>query len=365
MKKFTSILLFMVLILTSSFSFKVVMVTDAGGLGDKSFNDGTWEGIQMAVREFKGVEGDVIISKEQTDYLSNLSRAAQNADLVVGVGFLMSDVLFSVAAQYPDTYFIGIDIEPSPGQIIPGNLALYTFKEEEAGFLLGYIAASMSKTNKVGFIGGLEIPPVKRYEIGYKSGVKAYNDIKGKKVEVITGYVGSFTDAGKTKQIALSQYNLGADIVFTGVTTGAVIDAAKEKGSSFYELPMNAPLHQIIDKYYEKGMGYFVIGYDMDQDFMAPGYVLTSSRKKVDVATFEGISSAIFDRVFQSGHHVLGIADDAVGLSQMKYTKGMVPNEAIAELAYLEKLVKDKEISIPNNESSLNIFNLSHITFPF
>ncbi len=355
----------LVTVVISTFGFKAIMVTDAGGLGDRSFNDGTWEGIQMAIRELDGVEGDVFVSKEQTDYLQNLTKAAEQADVVIGVGFLMSDVLFNVAAQYPDTYFIGIDIEPSPGQSVPPNLALYTFKEEEGGFLLGYIAASMTKTNTVGFIGGLEVPPVKRYEIGYRTGIKAYNQIKNASVECITGYVGSFTDASKTKQIALSQYERGADIIFTGVTTGAVIDAAKEKGTSFYGLNNNAPLNNIIDAYFEKGRGYFVIGYDMDQDYMAPGYVLVSSRKKVDVATFDGIKSAKEDRIFKSGVQVLGLADDGVGISQMKYTKGLVPNEVLAELVLLKNIVKSGELTIPKTEAEFSAVDFSDIEFPF
>lgn len=359
------VLSLIILGLISTFGFKVTMVTDAGGLGDKSFNDGTWEGVQRAIKELENVEGNVIISKEQTDYLQNLTTAAEESEVVIGVGFLMSDVLFKVAAQFPDTYFIGIDIEPSPNQPVPSNLALYTFREEEGGFLLGYLAASMTKTDKVGFIGGLEIPPVKRYEIGYRSGVKAYNQIKGKNVGVITGYVGSFTDSSKTKQIALSQYNFGADIIFTGVSTGAVIDAAKETGSTFYRLEPNASLKDVIDRYYEKGRGYFVIGYDMDQDYMAPGYVLTSSRKKVDVATFEGIRSALYDRTFNSGHHVLGISEDGMGISLMKYTKGFVPNEVIAELSYLQKVVKDRDLMVPSSETQFNSVDFSYIEFPF
>jgi len=359
------VLMMALIMFVNMFGLKVIMVTDAGGLGDKSFNDGTWAGVQMAVEQLPDIEAEILISKEQTDYVPNLTNAAQNGDVVIGVGFMMADVLFNIAMQYPDTFFIGIDIEPSPNQVIPSNLALYTFKEEEGGFLLGYLAASMTKTNEVGFIGGLEIPPVKRYEIGYRSGVEAFNQIKGENVTVITGYVGSFTDSSKTKQIALSHYDHGADIIFTGVTTAAVIDAAKEVGSSFYGLPDNAPLNQIIEEYFEKGRGYFVIGYDMDQDYMAPGYVLTSSRKKVDVAAFEGIRSALYDRNFNSGHHVLGIEDEGMGISPMKYTKGMVPNEVIAELVFLQKLMKDGEVDIPQNEAELGSFDVNSINFPF
>jgi basic membrane protein A len=355
------------LMFVSSFALKVVMVTDVGGLGDKSFNDGTWAGVQMAMEQLPNVEGEIIISKEQTDYIPNLTNAAQRGDVVIGVGFMMADALFNIAAQYPDTFFIGIDIEPSPGQTIPNNLALYTFKEHEAGFLGGYVAAAMTKTGKIGFVGGLEIPPVKRYEIGYRAGVEAYNQIHGTNVQVLIGYAASFEDPAKGKQLTLSQYDNGADIVFAcaGATGNGVIDAVKETGMSFYGLPADAPLQQVIDKYYEKGEGYFAIGVDVDQDYMAPGYVLLSITKKIDVATFEGINSALSARYFQAGHNNLGIVDDGVGISPMKYTKGLIPNEVIAELAYLQSLAKEGKINIPQNEAELGSFNASNIVFPF
>ncbi|WP_121958937.1 BMP family ABC transporter substrate-binding protein [Petrotoga sp. 9T1HF07.CasAA.8.2] len=168
------VLLVALIMFANMFGLKVIMVTDAGGLGDKSFNDGTWAGVQMAVEQLPDIEAEILISKEQTDYVPNLTNAAQRGDVVIGVGFMMADVLFNFAMQYPDTFFIGIDIEPSPNQVIPSNLALYTFKEEEGGFLLGYLAASMTKTNEVGFIGGVEISPVKKEGIGDRGGGEAF-----------------------------------------------------------------------------------------------------------------------------------------------------------------------------------------------
>ena len=355
------------LMVVSSFALKVTMVTDVGGLGDKSFNDGAWAGVIMAVEQLDNVQGEIIISKEQTDYIPNLTNAAKSSDVVIGVGFMMADALFNVAAQFPNVFFIGIDIEPSPGQVVPNNLALYTFKEHEAGFLGGYVAAAMTKSGKIGFVGGLEIPPVKRYEIGYRAGVKAYNQLHGANVQVIIGYAGGFEDPAKGKQLTLSQYDNGADIVFAcaGATGNGVIDAAKERGMSFYGLPANAPLEKVIDAYFTKERGYFAIGVDVDQDYMAPGYVLLSITKKIDVATFEGINSAMSARFFQAGHNNLGIADDGVGISPMKYTKGLVPNNVIAELAYLEKLAKEGSINIPSSETELGVFDSSSIEFPF
>lgn len=366
MKKFLSFVL-ITLFVVSSFALKVVMVTDVGGLGDKSFNDGAWEGILKAEKELPNIEKDILVSKEQTDYIPNLTRAAKEGDVVIGVGFMMGDALYNLATQYPDVFFIGIDIDPSPDQVIPKNLALYSFSEQEAGFLGGYVAASVTKSGIIGFVGGQDLPPVRRYEIGYRAGVEAYNQLHDANVKVIVGYTGTFEEPAKGKQMTLSQYGSGADIVFAcaGATGNGVIDAAKETGMSFYNLPANAPLEQVIDKYFEMGKGYFAIGVDVDQDYMAPGYVLLSITKKIDIATFEGISNAQSPRYFQSGHKLMGIADDGVGISQMKYTKGLVSNEILAELAYLQKLAKEGKINIPSTEAELSTIDVSDIEFPF
>jgi basic membrane protein A len=280
---------------------------------------------------------------------------------------MMADALYNMATQFPEVFFIGIDIDPSPDQVIPNNLALYSFSEHEAGFLGGYVAASVTNSGIIGFVGGQDIPPVKRYEIGYRAGVEAYNQLHGANVKVIPGYTGTFEEPAKGKQMTLSQFGSGADIVFAcaGATGNGVIDAAKEKGMSFYNLPANAPLEQVIDKYFENGKGYFAIGVDVDQDYMAPGYVLLSITKKIDIATFEGISNAQSPRYFQSGHKLMGIADDGVGISQMKYTKGLVSNEILAEIAYLQKLAKEGKIAIPSTEAELATLDVSDIEFPF
>lgn len=365
MKKLTVLALVLTLIV-SSFALKAIMVTDTGGLGDKSFNDGTWRGLLQAEEELNA-NVDYIISKEQTDYVGNLTNAAQDADVVVGVGFLMADALFNVAPQFPDTRFIGIDISPSEGQTVPSNLALYIFKEQQTTFLAGYLAASMTKTGTLGYVGGIEIPPVVRLELGYRSGVKAYNQIHNTNIEVITGYAGGFGEPAKGKQMAMSQYEQGADIVFhaAGATGNGVIDASRELGAEHLGLSTEANLKEIIDAYYDKGNGYFSIGVDSDQDYLAPGYVLTSAMKRVDQAAFLGIRSARSARAFQSGLNVLGFNQDGVGLSPMKYTKGLVPSRIFAELSYLRSIVEEDELVIPDTRDKFGVFDASDVQFPF
>ncbi len=365
MKKLAVLALVLTLIV-SSFALKAIMVTDTGGLGDKSFNDGTWNGMLQAEEELNA-EVDYIVSKEQTDYVGNLTNAAQDADVVVAVGFLMADALFNVAPQFPDTRFIGIDISPSEGQTVPSNLALYIFKEEQTTFLAGYLAASMTKTGTLGYVGGIEIPPVVRLELGYRAGIKAYNQINNTNIEVITGYSGGFGEPAKGKQMAMSQYEQGADIIFhaAGATGNGVIDASREVGAEHLGLSTDANLKEVIDAYYNTGSGYFSIGVDSDQDYLAPGYVLASAMKRVDQAAFLGIRSARSARAFQSGLNVLGFNQDGVGLSPMKYTKGLVPSNIFAELSYLRSIVEEDELVIPDTRDKFGVFDASDVQFPF
>ncbi|BBE30999.1 BMP family ABC transporter substrate-binding protein [Tepiditoga spiralis] len=365
MKKVLSMMLVLAFVV-SSFALTVTMVSDTGGLGDKSFNDGTWAGVLRAKDELKA-NVKVLISKEQTDYVTNLSNAAKESDVVIAVGFMMTSALFDVAPQFPRTKFIGIDIAPSQGTTIPSNVALYLFKEQESAFLVGYLSASMTKTGKLGFIGGIEIPPVKRFEFGYRAGIKAYNEIHNKNVEAILGYAGGFGDVAKGKQMAMAQFAQGADIIFhaAGATGNGAFDAAKEKGLSFYGLDANATLKDIIDKYYEKGRGYFAVGVDSDQDYLAPGFGLASAMKRVDTAAFLGIKSSRSARSFKSGVHTLGLKENGVDISPMKYTKGMVSNSTFAELAYLSSLIKQGQVNVPDSEDGLASFDVTSVKFPF
>jgi basic membrane protein A len=365
-KRFLGMIFIMILLISTSLAFKVTMVTDVGGLGDKSFNDGTWEGVLRAKDEL-GVEIAVVQSSEQTDYLPNLSNAARNSDVVIAVGFMMTDVLFNVAPQFPDVYFVGIDIEPSPGQVVPSNVVCYVFNEHESSFPAGYLAAMMTKTGTVGFIGGVPVPAVTKFEAGFIAGVKTYNELHNTDVKVISGYANTFNDPALGKNLALTQMDNGADIVFhaAGPTGNGVIDAAKQRGSNLFQLPDNAPLENIIDKYYELERGFFAIGVDVDQDYMAPGYVLTSSMKRVDTAAFEGIQNAMSVRTFQSGIYRLGLKENGVSLSPMKYTRSMVPIRYFVEIEYLNKLIKEGQLLIPTDPAKVGSFEIPDITFPY
>lgn len=365
MKKVLIILLAM-LFVVSAFSFKAIMVTDTGGLGDKSFNDGTWAGIQRAVKEL-GVEAKVIQSYEQADYISNLSKAAgevqkePDGGIVYAVGFMMTDALFQVAQQYPDVYFAGIDIAP-PSEAVPPNVITFLFKEQESAFLVGYVAAATTRVGKVGFIGGIPIPPVERFRYGFETGVKVYNDLHGTNVTIIKGYTNHFSDPKKGKDLALSQFAEGVDIIFhaSGACGNGVIEAAKEK---MIALVGSEDLSKVIEYAFEKG-GYFAMGVDVDQDYMAPGVVLASAMKGVDTASYMGVMWA-YNGEWAPGVHTLGLAENGVRMSPMKYTKGLVSNRTLAELEYLVTMIKGGTLVVPDTEESLNSFRTPKIEFPF
>ncbi len=332
MKRLLTVLLVLVLVPVFAAAFTVTMVTDTGGLGDQSFNDGTWRGVEMVAEEFDDVEAKVIQSNEQADYVPNLSKAAEMSEVVLAVGFLMVDALEQVAPQYPNTYFIGIDFDLSAAGI--PNVKTYTFKEHETAFLAGFLAGAMSESSIVGFIGGIPVPAVVKFQIGYQAGVKMYNQLHDENVQVLIGYTQNFTDSQKGKTMTEAQYSQGADIVFAaaGLCGLGTFEAAKEKGE-----------------------GYYAIGVDVDQDHLAPGKILTSAMKGITTAAYMGVLDA-YEGYFVAGHEELGLVEDGVKLSEMKYTKDIIPQWVLVEIAGLKAMAKDGEIDIPATEEELKAF---------
>ena len=242
---------------------KVALVTDIGGLNDKSFNALAYKGLKNAEKKL-GIKGRVFLSKSSADYIPNLSTGARSYDVVIGVGFLMADQLAAVAKRFPDTKFAIVDYPAAALKGAPKNARGILFAEQEAGCLAGVAAATESKTGVIGSVGGQKIPPVDHYIAGYqycakkvKPGIKTLND-----------YSQDFVAQDKCKEIALNQIGEQADVIFQvagGCGLGA-IQAAKES----------------------KGWG---IGVDADQFYLGK-QVLTSALKKVDVGVFDTIKLA-------------------------------------------------------------------------
>ncbi len=346
MRKLFVVFLAILVIFTVAFAKKpfVVMVTDTAGLGDKSFNDSVWAGIQKAVKDF-GIEAKVIQSMEMADYVPNLEEAVKSgADLIVAVGFLIRDSVEEVAKKYPNAKFVMIDA------VVPtNNVASMVFREQEIGFVTGALAALVTKTQKIGWVGGMFIPPVERFEVGYRAGVLFVNKNFDRHVKVLIAYVGSFENVPKAKSLALQQFAQGADIVFAGggKNTLGIFEAAKE-----YSMK------------YEKrdGIRRFAIGVDQDQDWIQPGYILTSAMKRVDVAVYSAIKDLVEGK-FKGGIYSLGLKGNYLSLSPMKYTKKFVSPEIFGVIERIEEMVENGEIKLPKTRDELKKFNPPAMNF--
>ena len=278
---------------------KMGLVTDVGGLNDKSFNSLADKGRKDA-QEQLNVDTSVTESKQQADYVPNLTKYAQDKyDLVIGVGFLMQNAIWKVAKQFPNVKFAIIDGAPADdagkAENLP-NVANLFFKEQEAGYVVGVIAATMAK-NKVGAathntvcsMGGIPIPPVDRYIAGYQDAVKTVSPT----TKIINGYSNDFVDQQKGKEVGLNHIGQGCDILFqvAGGSGLGYINAAKEKGV-------------------------YAIGVDADQLSVAPGTVITSALKKVDVAVFQTIR-AVRLGTYKSGDNTFSAANDGIGFGAL------------------------------------------------
>ncbi len=245
---------------------KVGLVTDIGGLNDRSFNALANKGLQDAKGSL-GVEGRVLTSKSNSDYVPNLSTLAQQKyDLVIGVGFLMADAMGTVAKKFPNVKFAIIDNTGAGLKGKPTNVRGLLFKENEAGYLAGYLAGSYAKDHKlstISSVGGQKIPPVDGYIAGYQAGAKAADP----GIKTLNAYSQDFVDQAKCKEIALDQIDRGSGIVFqvAGQCGLGSLDAAKEKGK----------------------LG---IGVDADQGYLG-SHILTSAQKRIDVAVVDTIKT--------------------------------------------------------------------------
>ena len=307
----------------------VGVVFDLGGRGDKSFNDGAYLGAERAEKAM-GVRVRFIEPGEGSDRESGLRLlAAEGMDLVIGVGFIFTDDLTQLAKEYPNTRFAGVDYSVATdkdGRIIPPppNLAALKFREEQGSFLVGALAALVSRTKKVGFVGGMDFPLIQKFEMGYKAGVKKVCP----DCQVISQYAGvtpeAFRNPGKGKELALSQYQQGVDVIFhaSGSTGLGVFEAARQTGK-------------------------LAIGVDADQYKEAPGYVLTSMVKGVDNAVFDVIKRVKENR-FQGGVYQYGLGENGVGYVYDANNAKLIPAAVRARLESLKQDIVAGTIVVPS-----------------
>jgi basic membrane protein A len=303
----------------------VGLVFDVGGLGDKSFNDAAHRGLVRAQAEL-GVGVRYIEPGDGSDRASALRElASAGYDLVIGVGFIFTDDVRKLAGEFPATKFACIDYSVVPGQSPPPpNLAGLRFREHEGSFLVGAIAGLTTRSNIVGFVGGMQIPLIRKFEAGYIAGVRHVCP----HCEVLSAYAGTdpraFADPATGLELASAQYDRGADVVYhaSGKTGAGVFQAARSRGA-------------------------LAIGVDSDQFHEAPCCVLTSMIKRVDVAVFDVVQSVQEGR-FAGGVREFGLARDGVGFVYDDNNRALLAPGVVDRVRELERAVAAGEIQVPS-----------------
>jgi basic membrane protein A and related proteins len=312
----------------------VGVVFDMGGRGDKSFNDGAFLGADSAARQLNA-RVQFIEPGDGSDREAGLRLlASEHRALVVGVGFIFSDDLTSLAQEYPDVNFAGVDFAlafDGKGAVIPPprNVAALKFREEEGAFLVGALAAMVGNSKKVGFLGGMDIPLIHKFEAGYKAGVlHVCTDCT-----VIAQYAGvtpeAFRNPSKGKELALSQYSQGVNVIFhaSGSTGLGMFEAARAMGK-----------------------GHYGIGVDADQYAEAPGFVLTSMVKGVSNSVYDSIRR-VKDGTFAGGIYSYGLKEKGVGYIYDDHNKSLIPDSVRARLLQLEADIVAGRIKVPSTRS--------------
>lgn len=295
-------------------SLKVTFITAPGGLGDRSFNDSAWAGVQRAEKEL-GIKASLIEPATVADFGSSIVAAVNGgANVILGVGATWTDAFDEYCAKFPEVYFGGLNCNS-----VADNLMVAKTADHEGSFLAGALAAMMTKTNTVGAIGGVDGDSINRFLVGYEEGAKYVKpDIK-----VLKSYVGSFKDPAKGKEFSLQLKNEGADIIYhvAGGTGEGLFEAVKE----------NKDL--------------YAIGVDSDQDYIAEGKVLTSMIKNCDVVVYD-IIKRVQEGKFTPGDVVYDLANGGVSLSSMSYTKEIIGEKNIKQLDEISKKIASGEIKV-------------------
>jgi basic membrane protein A len=302
---------------TPGTALKVGLVADAGELNDNGFNELAYNGLKRAEREL-GIKGRVVEANSAADYVPNMTTLArQGYDLVIGVGFAQGDAIAAAAKRFPDTNFAIVDVDQASLKGKPANVQGLLFREQQVGYLVGYLAALTARragAESISAVGGFKEPPVDRYIAGYRAGADAA--VPGTKVT--WGYSQDWEDQAKCKEMALNQIAAGSKVVFQvagGCGLGALSAAQDEK--------------------------VWGIGVDADQSFLGP-HVLTSALKGVDSAVFLTIK-ALQDGTFQGGKNVdFGIDQDGVGLGKVSPKAN---EQDVAATQKVEQKLADGEIT--------------------
>ncbi len=305
----------------------VSLVFDIAGRGDGGFNDLACAGVERAASEF-GVQPVFVEHKRNLELNRALEQAASETDVIIGVGFAFSDRLNRLAALHPDKRFVCVDYAPKTDgegriQEPPRNLAGLMFREEEGAFLVGALAALKSRTARIGFIGGMDCPIIRKFQAGFLAGAGAVRP----DVRVLSEFAGltgsAFTDPEKGYEIAMRLYAKEADVIFhaSGATGSGVFRAARE-------------------------MNRLVIGVDIDESGKAPGLVLTSMTKNIDAAVYEAVRSCIQGE-FGGGLRSLGLKEKGVGFVISEMNRDLIPRDILERVRSLESEIASGERVVP------------------
>ena len=313
-------------------TINVGIVFDIGGKNDRSFNAAAWEGVQRAQKDMNICLYDVEPGNPTSIEPAMRAFAERNFDLVIGVGFAQGPIMQKVATDYPNIKFAIVDgvIFEADGKTPKSNVASLVFREHEGSYLVGMIAASKNKTGTIGFLGGMDIPLIHKFETGYEEGARSVNP----KIQIIQNYVGvtdgAWNNPGKGKELALGQIEKGADVIFT---------AAGNSGLGAFDA---------VEQYGKNPQGEanrFVIGVDSNQNMVKPGFVLTSMVKRVDNAVYDVVKE-VLDGKFQGGFHAFGLDKDGVAYAMDDNNKELIPADVINKVEESKKKIVDGEIKV-------------------
>ena len=304
--------------------FKPAVIYDMGGKFDKSFNEGVWNGVKKFTDETGVSVMEFEVTNETQREQAMRRMAERGATVILGVGFAQADAIAKVSAEFPEKQFSIIDVSwlDSP------NLRQYAFKEHEGSYLVGVAAAMASKTNKVGFVGGMDIPLIRKFACGYVGGVKSVTG-NAEVYQNMTGTTPSaWNDPAKGAELAKSQIDRGADVVYhaAGGTGIGVIQAAADAGK-------------------------LAIGVDSNQNGLAPGAVLTSMLKRVDVAAYETFKDAM-DGNFSSGVKILGIAEGGVDWAEDSNNAPLITADIKSAIEAARADILSGKVSVHNYETT-------------
>ena len=313
-------------------TIKVGIVFDIGGKNDRSFNAAAWEGVQRAQKDMNICLYDVEPGNPTSIEPAMRAFAERNFDLVIGVGFAQGPIMQKVAIDYPNIKFAIVDgvIVDKDGNPL-SNVADLVFREHEGSYLVGMIAASKNKTGTIGFLGGMDIPLIHKFETGYEEGARSVNP----KIQIIQNYVGvtdgAWNNPGKGKELALGQIDKGADVIFTAAGNSGLgaFDAVEQYGRN----PATGEANK------------FVIGVDSNQNMVKPGFVLTSMVKRVDNAVYDTVKQ-VLDGRFEGGIHAFGLDKDGVAYAMDRNNDALIPQDVRDRVEKAKQEIVDGQIKV-------------------